>query len=146
MTQPVLLQCFVDEFGINKNNATKLPAPPGHALAKPGDNIEPLSPQDQTYCRSGVGILMHVMRWSCPDVLNRVRELSRYVKEAVEDHANALTQAMSCCTQTVNRGCTVAPKSQWSCADKECVFTVGGKSNSNFSLSTSPRTRFSDFM
>ena len=80
-TQPVKVQRFVDEFHCqetdrgDKQPAT--PAPPGTVLEFNKDIDEPLTSKKQTEYRLGVGVLLHICRYSRPDVLNRVRELSR---------------------------------------------------------------------
>ena len=75
-TQPVMIQSFSDEFNIEKNKA-KTPAEPGQVLLK-CDEKNKMSDKDQTTYRSGVGKLLHMMRWSRPEILNAVRELSKH--------------------------------------------------------------------
>ena len=62
---------------------------------------------------SGVGILFHMMRWSRPEILNAVRELSRHVKEATTKHQKQLIRVMKYCVGTPLRGLTLEPKRSW---------------------------------
>ena len=84
MTQPVLLQSFQDEFDL-PNEVPPNPAPAGEILVK-GTPEEAMSKDEQSVFCSGVGKLLHVSRWTCPETLNRVRELSRFMSEATKFH------------------------------------------------------------
>jgi hypothetical protein len=61
VTQPVLIQSFVDEFDRSMVQEAVTPAPAGEILtaAKPGTEC---STVEQTVYRSGVGKLMHLTR------------------------------------------------------------------------------------
>ena len=62
MTQPVLVQSLRDEFvSENPNNCPETPAPAGMHLMASG---QPLSPEQQTKYRSGVGKLLYLTKWS----------------------------------------------------------------------------------
>ena len=78
-TQPVLLQSYQDEFLLPKAEY-ETPATPGQVLSKvqPGNAV---SSTKQRKFRSGVGKLLHMMRWSRPDIWNAVRECSRRMTE-----------------------------------------------------------------
>jgi hypothetical protein len=78
LTQPVLLQSFADEFGV-KVSRENLPAKPGQILLK-GDKKDVLGAEAQMKYRSGVGKLRYLTPWSRPDILNAVREVSRYLQ------------------------------------------------------------------
>jgi hypothetical protein len=62
MTQPVMLQSFLDKFELPDRPAPNTPATPGDALvkAKPEDCVKDAV---QFKYRSGVGKLLHMMRW-----------------------------------------------------------------------------------
>jgi hypothetical protein len=67
-----------------------LPAPAGSMLTK-GDkhDIEAVPLTQQAY-RKGVGKLLHVTQWTRPDIMNSVRELSRFVGGALMAHMKAM--------------------------------------------------------
>ncbi|KAL7563155.1 hypothetical protein ACA910_014434 [Epithemia clementina (nom. ined.)] len=88
LTQPVLIRSFNDEFEL-PNEAHSTPSTPGEVL-EPCQPEELLNPTDQKTYRSGVGKLLHLMKWSRPDILNSVRELSRYMKAAGHRHLKAM--------------------------------------------------------
>ena len=74
LTQPVLVQSLHDEFKIPRKTSCNLPAPPGKELTSEG---EQLNEEEKKVYRSGVGKLLFLMRYSRPDILNAVRELSK---------------------------------------------------------------------
>ena len=108
LTQPVMLQSFVDEFDLPSGPVPNTPAVPGETLvkAKPEDCV---NDKDQFKYRSGVGKLLHMMRWSRPEILNAVRELSRYMSGASHAHVKALYRTMKYCVGTPNRGLLLKP-------------------------------------
>jgi Reverse transcriptase (RNA-dependent DNA polymerase) len=57
--QPVLLQSFVDEFGVDAKSKVNLPAAPGQVLAK-GEDHEIMDGGIRTKYRSGVGKLRYL--------------------------------------------------------------------------------------
>ena len=86
LTQPVLLRSFKDEFTFSEcNKCPKTPAIPGSELTT-GTRNEGISAKDQKTYRSGIGKLLFLMKWSWPDVLNSVRDLSRFMSCARPSH------------------------------------------------------------
>jgi hypothetical protein len=69
VTQPVLK----DEFELPEGNPPLTPAP----YCKPKDK---LPDKLMTYYRSGVGKLIHLVRWTRPECWNPVRDLTRYMR------------------------------------------------------------------
>ena len=57
-------------------------AEPGSVLSMDEDT-EVMKESDQKTYRSGVGKLLHMMKWSRPEISNAVRELSRFLKAAM---------------------------------------------------------------
>ena len=51
---------------------------------------------------SGTGKLLHMMRWSRPDILNAVRELSKHMKEENLLHYKAMHRVMEYVMRTPN--------------------------------------------
>ena len=129
LTQPVLLQSFTDEFELPTQKAMT-PAVPGDVLQKSGD--EPgMDAESQTKYRSGVGKLLHMMRWSRPEILNAVRELSRFGGIADPAHMKALMRTMKYCSATPNRGLLLKPDCKWD-GNKDFQFTINARSDSEF--------------
>jgi hypothetical protein len=100
MTQPVLLQSFEDEFDLSQMGKPGLPAPAGSILTK-GDKTESEAvPLAQQAYRKGVGKLLHVTRWTRPDIMNSVRELSKFAGGALMAHMKAMYRCMAYCVAT----------------------------------------------
>ena len=129
-TQPVLMQSFEDEFDFPATGRNKvLPAPAGSQLRKSEDTV---SEEDHATCRTGVGKLLHMMKWSRPDCLNRTRELSKFVQHPAIEHLKAMCDLVLHTLNTPNRGTTFKPERKWDGRDKHFKFRVGGKSDSDF--------------
>jgi hypothetical protein len=90
-----------------------------------------LDTKEQKTYRSGVGKLLHMMRWSRPDVLNVARELSKSTMIASQAHTKAMQRKMQCCLNTPNRGILLQPNEHWD-GNPEFELTVSGKSDSDY--------------
>ena len=140
-TQPVMLQSFEDEFNLPEGDPPELPATAGDVLRRAEDASENIGLTEQSAYRSGVGKLLHMMRWSRPDILNRVRELSRYMSGATPKHYKEMLRVMRWCVSTPQRGLTLKPDCVWDGTDREFQFVVSGMSDSDYNCD--PETRHS---
>jgi hypothetical protein len=130
-TQPVLLQSYVDEFSIESGRSVRTPAETGKVLVK-GDEESQLKAAEQTKYRCVVGKLLHMMRWSRPEIYNSVRELSRFMTTGTTiSHVKAMKGVMEYCVATENRGITLKPDQKWN-GDPEFELIILGRSDSNF--------------
>ena len=129
LTQPVLIKSLVDEFGVNKmGRESSVPATAGTVLNR---NEEEGTEVDKTRMRSGVGKLLHLVRWSRPEIFNAVRELTRVTSVASKAHLNAMKKCMTYCVETKQRGRVIKPDSLWN-GKNDFEFTIHGKSDSDF--------------
>ena len=87
--QPVLMQSFADEFNLPEGSAPTTPAEPGSVLMKARDD-KAVDRTAQLMYRSGVGKLIHMMKWSRPDVLNAVRDLMWHMSKSTLCHVKAM--------------------------------------------------------
>jgi hypothetical protein len=92
ITQPVLIQSSKDEFETDGSEYPNTPGIPLKALHF-GDKPAVVA-ERRTYYRSGVGQLMHLKRWSRPEMTNAIRDLSRYNGNGSEEHVDAMHRAM----------------------------------------------------
>jgi len=91
LTQPVLLQSFINEFDLPKEqDEPKTPAVTGEVLPVVQEDAPTLSKELQFMYRSGVGKLLHMMKWSRPEISNAVQELSRFMSKATKMHLKAM--------------------------------------------------------
>ena len=81
-----MIRSFSDEYETQECiNDPVTPMEPGRILVS-GNECDLVSKARQTYYRSGVGKLLHVMRWSRPEIQNSVHELSKHCQGAVDGH------------------------------------------------------------
>ena len=129
-TQPVQIRSFTDEFDL-PTGSFKTPAEPGKVLIACADGQE-ISEEEQSKYRSAVGKLLHMMRWSRPEIYNAVRECSRRMSKASEDHMKAVLRIMKYCSDTKDRGWELKPSRTWDGVDREFEFRIRGKADSNY--------------
>jgi hypothetical protein len=96
LTQLVLLQSYTNKFNLPEGENLRTPAMPSSVLQ--GGKVEDkLSAANQTKYRSGVGKMLHMMKWTRPDILNAVQELSRFMTGATMAHMKEMLHAMKYC-------------------------------------------------
>ena len=136
-TQPVLLQSYKDEFKL-PDKKFETPAQAGQVMSKVNEGDE-VSPEVQREYRGGVGKLLHMMRWSRPDIWNAVRECSRRMTVCNAVHRKAMLRVMKYCVDTPNRGWTLKPKRSWNGKDKNMEFEITAKADSNYATCVDTR-------
>ena len=130
ITQPVLLQSYEDEFDL-MNKEFKTPAEAKQVLVKASDDSK-LGPDEQFKFRSGIGKLLHMMRWSRPEIWNSVRECSRHLGNCSRGHTKAMKRIMKYCTLTPKRGWRLKPKRSWNGKDKTFLFIILGRPDASY--------------
>ena len=134
LTMPVLLLSFEHEFDLTGEPKPATPAIPGSILKKEKPEM---SKAEQKKYRSGTGKLMHLIK-TRPEMLNPVRELSKFMIEGCHTHVKAMKRAMAYALSTPKRGLVLKPNAKWD-GDCDFEFVIGGISDSNFA--TDPDTR-----
>jgi hypothetical protein len=143
LTQPVLLQSFHDEFTLPDGETPATPATPGEVLQK-CDPEDELQGDELRYYRSGTGKLLHLMKWSRPEILNAVRELSRFMTGASLAHLKAMHRVMKYCVGTPERGLLLKPNRMHDgTADFE--FEISGRADSDYAKDPIKRRSVSGF-
>ena len=129
LIQPTLIQRFEDEFAPKLTNMT---TPVAHRtrLTRPKEGEAVSSTCQKTY-RSIVGILIHVARWSRPDVMNAVREATKHMQSSSPAHQRYLNVLIGFLTRTKNRGWKLMPTRKWDKRDKSFKFRIKGKPDSD---------------
>jgi hypothetical protein len=113
------------------------PAVPGTILIK-GEPENHLREEEMSTYRSGVGKLLHLMKWSRPEILNSVRELSKFMSGAIEGHKQAMYRVMKYCVNTANRGLLLKPNKIWD-GNPDFEFVITGLADSEYAKD--PETR-----
>jgi hypothetical protein len=138
ITQPVLLQSFVDEFDLPDEDAVPMIPADGGQILQTCTEENALPTNLQKKFRSGTGKLLHMMRWSRPEILNPVRELSKGMKSASFAHLKAMYKTMRYCVATAFRGLFLKPSRKWD-GSKDFKFIIKGRSDANYA--TDPENR-----
>ena len=94
--QPKLIKHLESKFKdyIVTDRVFKTPAAPRTVFMRPGPNDPKLSPTNQKTYRSGVGMLLYLIKHSRPDLSNAVRELSKVLDGATDAHWKALIRTI----------------------------------------------------
>jgi Reverse transcriptase (RNA-dependent DNA polymerase) len=135
--QPVLLQSFVDEFGVDAKSKVNLQAALGQVRAK-GEDHEIMDGVMRTKYRLGDGKLRFLATWSRLDILNAVREVSWHMQAPTKKHYEAMIRVMAFCIATPERGHEIEPDCKWD-GTREFEFQVSSKSNLTYNQC--PETR-----
>ena len=138
LTQPVLLQSFQDEFDLPGDKPPN-PASQGEILQKGKNDSETVSAKLHKLYRKGVGKLSHMARWTRPEILNRVRELSRFLHAPTQTHVNRMYRVMDYVVATALRGWFMQPTGTWDGKDRDFLFKLFGRSDSDYGVD--PETR-----
>mmetsp|Transcript_20158 Transcript_20158/g.42535 ORF Transcript_20158/g.42535 Transcript_20158/m.42535 type:complete len:178 (+) Transcript_20158:1903-2436(+) len=76
--------------------------------------------------------MMHMMRWTRPDIYNAVRDCARHMQGTTEDHYQAMLRVMDYVIATPERGLFLAPKGEWDGKNLDFEFEISGKSDSDY--------------
>ena len=102
-TQPVMIKRFTDKFP-EKRKERKCVAPADYGTVlvdtKSGEG---LSKPKHKYFRYIVEKMLHLTRWSCPEIQNTVRDLTRHGINPNEAHIQAMNHVMKYCVDAPNR-------------------------------------------
>jgi hypothetical protein len=137
LTRPVMLQSFIDELNLPNGPAPNTPATPGNALVK-ADPKDCIPANELFKYQSGVGKLLHMMRWSRPEILNAVRELSRYMPGASLAHVKAMHRTMKYCVGSPECGLLWKLIGEWD-GNPSFEFVITGRSDSDYAKDTDTR-------
>jgi hypothetical protein len=88
----------------------KTPGPPGESVVCPKENEEIVSNADQKEFRSGVGMLLYLVKHSRPDISNAVRELAKVMDGANLAHMKMLYRAIRFVLNTKDKSLFFNPK------------------------------------
>jgi hypothetical protein len=101
--QPKLLKNLKKEFQhLLPNRKYTTPAAPKTIIMRPKEGDPTIDPFDQKKFRTGVGMLLYLVKHSRPDISNAVRELSKVADGATQAHWNALLRTIKYVIDTEN--------------------------------------------
>ena len=90
LTQPVLLQSFEDEFGVTKEGKAVTTPAALNTVLKEHAELEQVSDEMKTQYHKGISKFLHLMKWSQPEIMNVVHELTCFSSCAMEKHIQAM--------------------------------------------------------
>ena len=110
--QPHLCKKIAQTFGdmVKKLPRYRTPGTPGLVITKPETQGAIISIEDQQMYRSGVGMLLYLVKNSRPDIANAVRELSKGMKEATPGALKELKRVLKFVMDTSEYGLKFEPK------------------------------------
>lgn len=71
-----------------------MPAGAGEHIMRPGESDPKISKEDQRLYRSGVGLLLYLVKFSRPDISKLVRELSKVMDGATQSNMKSLLRTI----------------------------------------------------
>ena len=110
--------------------ATITPAAPGTVLAKSEKDEYVGTDEHYTY-RKGIGKLLHVGRFSRPEILSPVRDCAKHLSRPEPMDLESMMVIMKYCIRTPNRGLELKPNGIWD-GDPEHEFVITGFSDSDY--------------
>jgi hypothetical protein len=112
ISQPDLIDKLKNTFGskVEMLHDYKTPGPPGESVVRPKENNETVSNAEQKEYRSGVGMLLYLVKHSRPDISNAVRELAKVMDGANMAHMKMLYRAIRFVLNTKEKSLFFQPK------------------------------------
>ena len=139
-TQPVLLDSFKDEFDLDTVKEKPVTPFPAGTVLVDGNGEGLIDKQGQSKYRTGVGKLLHIMRWSRPDIYNAGRELSRFGGKATVMHMKMMLRVMKYCVETKNRGLFFKiARTLQNMNIRDCEIVIVGNSDSDYAKNPDDR-------
>jgi hypothetical protein len=111
--QPKLIKHLEADFGNLIKQTSKFyktPAGPKTVIMRPESGDPLISKTDQTTYRSGVGMLLYLVKHSRPEMSNAVRELSKVGDGATKAHWKDLMRTIKYVIDTKDRGLKMTPR------------------------------------
>ncbi len=111
LTQPDMVTKLERKFGHTlTQKEVQTPMAPQKMVIRPAeDDPTQLDPQTQTLYRSGVGMLLYLVKHSRPNLSNATRELAKVMDGATKEHTHMLKRAIKFVLTTPTRGLWMKP-------------------------------------
>ena len=99
-----LINRLEKDFGyeVERMKKYETPAAPRDIVMRPMEGDDLLSQNEQVKYRSGVGMLLYLVKFSRPDIANSVRELSKVMDGATKGHLICLLRVIKFVLDTVS--------------------------------------------
>jgi len=106
------IQEFRKKFSnmVKGQQATETPSTPGFHVVLNISEAVFVSDNDQKLYRSGVGMLLFLVKHTQPDLSNSTRKLSKVMDKAMEGHMKELCRVIKYAINTKNKGLKLGPE------------------------------------
>jgi len=120
--QPHLIKKLEETFGdeVKKMRVYKSPGTPNAGIVQSEEESANFSETEKTYYRSGVGMLLFLVKHSRPDIANVTRELSKVMMNPTLYAFKELRRVIKYVLDTKNLGLKLCPNM----TDKESEFVL----------------------
>ena len=110
--QPHLYKNLEQKFGniVKTQRMTETPSTPGFHVVRNIPNAVYITDEKQKLYRSGVGMLLYLVKHSRPDLSNGTRELSKVMDKATEGHMKELCRMIKYALDTRHIGLKLKPE------------------------------------
>ena len=125
-----MIQSFLDEFGAGQKK--QVTPPELNTVLRKSEPGEILANKGQSKYWSGIGKMMHVMKWSRPDIYNATCNCARHMTLAGKTHYNAMICIMDYFITTPERGLLLKPFGNWGGLSTGYKFEVTVKTDSDY--------------
>jgi hypothetical protein len=127
--QPKLIKHLNESFGPmvkHVNRVYKTPAGPKTVIMRPEPGDPLITSKEQTTYRSGVGMMLYLVKHSRPEISNAIRELSKVGDGATPSHWKSLMRSIKYVLDTQNQGLKIYP------TQHQDTFTLEGIADSEY--------------
>jgi hypothetical protein len=108
IVQSVIIRSFINEYAIEENPRIEVPASSSDSFSPVMDRDEQ-NEVDQKCYQSGTGKLLHLSKWSHPDIFNITKELSRHFMKANQAYLKVMKKVVTSCVNTEKHGIIINP-------------------------------------
>ena len=145
MCQPHLMKKMEQSFGgiIKEFQRYKTPGTPGYTAIRPKDETEMVKKEMRTLYRSGVGMLLFLVKHTRPDLSNPTRELSKNMDGATPAAMKELLRVIKFAIDTKDYGLKIEPNCE---IEKELVWNIELFTDSDYAGDRETRVSVSGFI
>ena len=114
IVQPKLIRELKKKFGpqVKTRREAGLPAAPKFVAMRPVEGEPTIDEAEQSAYRTGVGMLLYLVKHSRPDISNAVRELTKVLGTATMGHYKAMLRTIKYVLETEDWGLRIKPNRQ----------------------------------
>lgn len=110
VSQPKLIGHLKEKFADKvPKKEVKIPAGSGFTVMRPREGDVTITDEDQSVYRTGVGMLLYLVKLSRPEISNATRELTKVLQAATENHYKGMLRVIKYIFETENIALKLKP-------------------------------------